>query len=106
MRYAPLGHARRMSQFAATMTMLGSHRVLQALRPHARPLILACGLLGALLVWAVPAAPTARCMMAGHAALGWQGATSLSIVLTMLAWYVHKPVLQRVQALRQGFARD
>ena len=71
MRYAPLGHARRMSQFAATMTMLGNHRAVQALRPHARPLILACGLASALLVW-----------------------------------YGHKPVLERVRALRQRLPND
>ena len=95
-----------MSQFAATMTMLGNHRAVQALRPHARPLILACGLASALLVWSIPAAPATRCLMVKQAALGLQGAISLSLVLTALAWYVHKPVLQRVQALRQGLARD
>jgi len=95
-----------MSQFAATMTLLGSHRMLQALRPHARPLILACGLASALLVWSIPAAPAARCMLGGQASLGWQGALSLSIVLTALAWFVHRPVLQRLRTFRQRLSHD
>ena len=95
-----------MSQFAATMTMLGSHRAVQALRPHARPLILACGLASALLVWAIPAAPATRCLMVKQAALGLQGAISLSLVLTTLVWYGHKPVLERVRALRQRLPND
>lgn len=97
-----------MTHFALTLDKLhlGRDRVLQALRPHARPLTLACGLAGALLVWSVPAAQETRCMMVKQAALGWQAAVSLSVALTALTWYAHKPVLQRVRKIRQRLARD
>lgn len=97
-----------MSQFTISMTKLhlGPDRVMHMLRAHARPLVLACGLAGALLVWSMPAASEGRCMIAKQAALGWQAAISLSIALTVLTWYSHKPVVQRVRSLRQRFARD
>jgi hypothetical protein len=97
-----------MTQFALALDKLhlDRSRVLAALRPHARPLTLACGLAGALAVWSMPAAQEARCMLVAESSLSWQTGTSLSIALTALAWYVHKPVLQRVRTIRQRFARD
>ena len=97
-----------MTPFAPTLGKLhhGRDRVFDALRPHARPLTLACGLAGALLVWSVPAATETRCMMVKQAALGWQAAIALSIALTALAWYAHKPAQHRIKAIRQRLARD
>ena len=79
---------------------------LQTLRPHAGPLILACGLAGALLAWSMPAAPETRCMLAQQAALGWQAALSLSIALTALVGYAHKPVLRRWRTIGLRLRRD
>src|SRR6188508_2812744 len=85
---------------------LGRDRVLQALRPHARPLTLACGLASALIVWSVPAATEVRCPLVRQAALGWQGAISMSIALTVLAWYSHKPMLRQLLTIWRRPARD
>ena len=77
-----------------------------ALRPHARPLVLACMLAASLLVWTAPAASESRCMLVQHAVVSAQTLVALAMVLTTLAWYFHKPVLQHARALRERMLRQ
>lgn len=69
-------------------------------RENSGALVLSCMLAAALLVWMAPAAPETRCMLARQAALGMQGALSVAIVLTALAWRAHKPALRFIAARR------
>jgi hypothetical protein len=70
-------------------------------RRHAQPILLGCLLGAALLVLTMPGAAHTRCMLAGQQGLGMQGAAALSIVLTALAWWVHKPALRYAASLRR-----
>ena len=72
------------------------------IRRNANALILGCMLGAALAVWMVPAAAETRCMMVKQQGLGLQGALSLSIVLTALAWRTHKPALRFLASRRRG----
>jgi hypothetical protein len=89
--------------FAASLTTfdLGSPRLAQFARRNARALILACGLAGALVFWSPSTASETQCMLVQRAAFGWRAAVSLSIALTALAWFVHRPALERLSALRR-----
>jgi hypothetical protein len=89
--------------FALSLTTLdfGSPRLAQFARRNARALILACGLAGALAFWSPSTASETQCMLVQSSAFGWHAAVSLSIALTALAWSVHRPVLDRVSALRR-----
>lgn len=69
-------------------------------RENSGALVLGCMLAAALLVWMAPAAPETRCMLARQAALGMQGALSVAIVLTALAWRAHKPALRLIRPRR------
>ena len=71
-------------------------------RQHAHALVLACTLTAALIVSLVPAAGATRCIMVEQQTLGTQGALSLSIALTALAWWVHKPALRFIAARRRN----
>ena len=75
-------------------------RVAVFARRHSSSLILACMLGAALIAWTWPAAAESRCMLVRQAALSMQTAASLAIALTALAWRFHKPVMQRLAALR------
>ena len=92
-----------MSELTASPNRLDSLRTgLPAFaRRNANSLVLGCMLGAALLAWMIPAAAETRCMMVQQRGLGLQGALSLSIVLTALAWFGHKPMLQRARAIRQ-----
>ena len=75
-------------------------RVMAFARQHSSALILGCMLAGALGVWLYPAAPETRCMFVKQRALGMQGALSLSIVLTALGWWAHKPAMRFIRSRR------
>lgn len=79
----------------------GSPRLAQFARRNARALILACGLAGALVFWSPSTASETQCMLVQRSAFGLHAAASLSIALTALAWFVHRPALERLAALRQ-----
>ena len=68
---------------------------------HAQPIVLGCMLGAALLVQTMPGAAATRCTFAGQQGLGIQAAASLSIVLTALASWVHKPALRLAASLRR-----
>ena len=85
-----------LSKFGATRGRLEGFA-----RRHAQPVLLGCMLGAALLVQTMPSAAPTRCVLAGQQALGMQAAASLSIVLTALAWWVHKPALRCVASLRR-----
>ena len=84
------------SKFDATRDRLNGFA-----RRHAQPILLGCMLGAALLVLTMPGAAQTRCTFAGQQGLGTQAAASLSIVLTALAWWVHKPALRFAAALRR-----
>src|SRR5687768_2171002 len=84
---------------------LARARAIDALRPHARPLVLACMLAGSLLVWTAPAASESRCMLVKQVAFTAQATLALSMVLTTLAWYFHKPILRHASALPKRVSR-
>ena len=92
-----------MSRPTATLTGLDAPRDrLEAFaRRHAQPILLGCMLGAALLVLTMPSAAETRCVFAGQQGLGMQAAASLSIVLTALAWWVHKPALRFAGSLRR-----
>jgi hypothetical protein len=86
------------------------HRVREqavaALRPHARPLVLGCMLAASVLAWTAPAASQSRCMLVQHAVVSIQTLVALSMAVTTLAWYFHKPILRRARALRDRMLRQ
>ena len=71
-------------------------------RANSGALVLGCMLGAALAVWFVPAAAESRCMLVQQRALGIQGALSLSIALTALGWWLHKPALRFLRSRREG----
>ena len=68
-------------------------RALAFAKANSSALILGCMLSAALGVWMIPGAAETRCMLAKQLALGMQGDMSLSIALTALGWWAHKPAL-------------
>lgn len=54
----------------------------------------------ALAVWMIPVTAETRYMLASQGGLGIQGALSLSIALTALGWWAHKPALQFLRSRR------
>ena len=74
-------------------------RVLGFARQHSGALILGCMLGAALGVWLYPAAP-ARCMLVEQRTLGIRDALSLSIALTALGWWAHKPAMRFIRSRR------
>jgi hypothetical protein len=97
-----------MTPFDSGLSRLHLHRerAIEALRPHARPLVLACMLAASLLVWTAPAASQSRCMLVQHAVVSAQTLVALAMVLTTLAWYFHKPALRHARALRERMLRQ
>ena len=77
-----------------------SARVVGFARQHSSALILGCMLSAALAVWFYPAAPETRCLLVKQQALGIRGGLSLSIVLTALGWWAHKPAMRFIRSRR------
>ena len=68
-------------------------RALAFAQANSAALVLGCMLSAALAVWMIPTAAETRCMLVEQRALGIRGALSLSLALTALGWWAHKPAL-------------